>query len=61
MPIEGHEGSRVDHESGLGGGELRSEDVDHLLAVFDRRTDACATLAVIEHNQRVIAHAEPRV
>ncbi|WP_262852863.1 ATP-binding cassette domain-containing protein [Mumia quercus] len=37
---------------------LHSEDVDRLLALFDELVDAGATLVVIEHDQRVVAHAD---
>lgn len=37
---------------------LHSADVDRLLTLFDRLVDAGATIIAIEHNQRVIAHAD---
>lgn len=37
---------------------LHGADVDRLLRLFDRLVDAGATILAIEHNQRVIAHAD---
>ncbi|MDR2997985.1 MAG: excinuclease ABC subunit UvrA [Microbacterium sp.] len=37
---------------------LHGADVDRLLTLFDRLVDAGATIIAIEHNQRVIAHAD---
>lgn len=37
---------------------LHGTDVDRLLALFERLTDAGATIVAIEHNQRVIARAD---
>lgn len=37
---------------------LHGDDTDRLLALFDRLVDNGATIVVIEHNQRVIAHAD---
>ncbi|MER6142505.1 ATP-binding cassette domain-containing protein [Streptomyces sparsogenes] len=37
---------------------LHGSDVDRLLALFDNLVDAGATLILVEHNQRVIAHAD---
>lgn len=37
---------------------LHGSDTERLLALFDRLVDQHATIIVIEHNQRVIAHAD---
>ncbi|MEV1295808.1 ATP-binding cassette domain-containing protein [Pseudonocardia sp. NPDC049635] len=37
---------------------LHSADVDRLLTLFDRLVDAGATIIAIEHNQRIIVHAD---
>ncbi|MER7865171.1 excinuclease ABC subunit UvrA [Amycolatopsis japonica] len=37
---------------------LHGSDVDRLLALFDELVDGGATLVLIEHDQRVIAHAD---
>ena len=37
---------------------LHASDIDKLLTLFDDLVDAGATVVLIEHNQRVIAHAD---
>lgn len=37
---------------------LHGSDTDRLLRLFDRLVDEGATITVIEHNQRVVAHAD---